>query len=604
MATSSTFGCGVCDSQHITKVAEHWCPECEEGLCPNCLIFHNSSKLSRGHGVISIENYKQLPPYITSIRQQCPDHDRKYKLYCPNHEVPCCPFCITTSHSKCNGLQVLEVVVRTSELSSQYEDMKQSLRDIQKQHRKKKRLTVKVILRVFRNKEINSSVKSKQVRQQINSHLDKLEEQAIENLKSTEDKVKHQIETLLSKLSNSNEEAEELGNIISAMSRYASDLQRFLGRKEIELKVAKSEEYISSLVEDGSLQQVTMNCSIDSNVSGILSSMSSLCTILTETTGANFYVTQRERRYLYNGCTINQSGKMAFVDFTHNKRLIILNADGTADGELKFQRPYDVASIANRKVVIIQDKVIQIIDLSSKQVEKTIDVINIAASGISYEHNKLVYCESGKDILMLKLTGDNPKNVIVKDSNIKYWNYIASFQKYIYHTNMNNNTISCYNVSGEKMWEFKDEIVVLSPRSVAVDKFSNIYVASFNNKSIVVLSPDGTQSRTLISKLQSWAIDIDRERNMLMVAEYPVRYSMATSSTSQTSIHDINVHLGQTLTLPNGRRDTCITRCTINQSGKSIFADFTDNKRLIFLNADGSVDGEIHLAAPYEFYIY
>jgi hypothetical protein len=25
--------CGICESQHITKCADHWCPECEEGLC-------------------------------------------------------------------------------------------------------------------------------------------------------------------------------------------------------------------------------------------------------------------------------------------------------------------------------------------------------------------------------------------------------------------------------------------------------------------------------------------------------------------------------------------------------------------------------------------
>ncbi|CAC5388838.1 unnamed protein product [Mytilus coruscus] len=48
------------------------------------------------------------------------------------------------------------------------------------------------------------------------------------------------------------------------MTNYASDLQRFLGRNEIETEVAKSEKFISSLEEDGSLQQVTLNYSIDS----------------------------------------------------------------------------------------------------------------------------------------------------------------------------------------------------------------------------------------------------------------------------------------------------------------------------------------------------
>ncbi|CAG2233241.1 unnamed protein product [Mytilus edulis] len=464
MATSSTFICGVCDSQHITKYAQHWCPECEEGLCQNCLIFHNSSKLLRGHGVISIENYKQLPQYIRSIRQHCPDHDRKYQHYCPNHEIPCCPFCITTSHSKCNGLQVLEEVVKTSELSGQYDDMKQSLRDIGNNIERIKidrEENVKSILE--QRKKFQSEITL--VRQQINSHLDKLEEQAIENLKSTEDKVKHQIETLLSKLSTSSEEAKELGNIISAMSSYASDLQRFLGRKEIESKIAKSEEYISSLVKDGSLQQVTLNCSIDSNISGILSSISSLCTISTKTSKTNILLTNEKEK---------QAQIMTFP-------------------------PRAQTSIYDIKV------------------EKTFHVRNSLASGISYGNDIVLFCESGKGILMFKLTETNDPITVVNDSNTGNWDFIASFQNNIYQTNIN--TVTCYNVSGEKVWEFKDTTVIDSPRSVAVDQYSNVYVASIGNRRIVVISPDGLQSRTLISNVNSWGIDIDRERHMLMVTE-------------------------------------------------------------------------------------
>ena len=36
--------CGICESQHITKCAGHWCPECEEGLCSECQKHHSLSK--------------------------------------------------------------------------------------------------------------------------------------------------------------------------------------------------------------------------------------------------------------------------------------------------------------------------------------------------------------------------------------------------------------------------------------------------------------------------------------------------------------------------------------------------------------------------------
>jgi hypothetical protein len=51
----------ICEVQHITKDADQWCPECDEGLCSDCEKYHQTSKASRNHGVISIENYHKLP---------------------------------------------------------------------------------------------------------------------------------------------------------------------------------------------------------------------------------------------------------------------------------------------------------------------------------------------------------------------------------------------------------------------------------------------------------------------------------------------------------------------------------------------------------------
>jgi hypothetical protein len=36
MATSRNTLCGICEAQHITKYADQWCPECDEGLCSDC----------------------------------------------------------------------------------------------------------------------------------------------------------------------------------------------------------------------------------------------------------------------------------------------------------------------------------------------------------------------------------------------------------------------------------------------------------------------------------------------------------------------------------------------------------------------------------------
>jgi hypothetical protein len=72
----------------ITTYADHWCPECDEGLCSDCETHHNISKASRNHGVISIENYHKLPSSISEIGNRCEHHDMKYTLFCQFHDKP------------------------------------------------------------------------------------------------------------------------------------------------------------------------------------------------------------------------------------------------------------------------------------------------------------------------------------------------------------------------------------------------------------------------------------------------------------------------------------------------------------------------------------
>jgi hypothetical protein len=84
--------------QSITKYADQWCPECDEGLCSDCENHHKVSKSSRNHGVISIENFHKLPSFISEIGNHCEYHDMKYTHFCQHHDKACCPDCIYIFH--------------------------------------------------------------------------------------------------------------------------------------------------------------------------------------------------------------------------------------------------------------------------------------------------------------------------------------------------------------------------------------------------------------------------------------------------------------------------------------------------------------------------
>ncbi len=79
--------CGICDIRHISKPSEAWCPDCEEGICTECIQHHSLTKPSRNHITIPIEEYQKLPSYVLEIKENCDEYQEKFSLYCKEHGV-------------------------------------------------------------------------------------------------------------------------------------------------------------------------------------------------------------------------------------------------------------------------------------------------------------------------------------------------------------------------------------------------------------------------------------------------------------------------------------------------------------------------------------
>ncbi|XP_071171098.1 uncharacterized protein [Mytilus edulis] len=208
-------------------------------LCSDSVQQHHSaSKSSRNHGVISVDNYKQLPPSITNISQHCQQHDRKFQNYCPQHENVCCPLCIQSYHAECVGILSLENVIQTAKTSVLLESLDQNLKDIKLNIDRAVKDRKQNLFEIQKQKhKFNDEIKH--VRIKINNYLDYLEQQILQDLYAAETKVKSQTEDLLGKLAENAEKVNSMENDISTIKEYASDLQAFLGSKMIETELKK-----------------------------------------------------------------------------------------------------------------------------------------------------------------------------------------------------------------------------------------------------------------------------------------------------------------------------------------------------------------------------
>ena len=124
---------------------------------------------------------------------------------------------------------------------------------------------------------------------------------------------------------------------------------------------------------------------------------------------------------------------------------------------------------------------------------------------------------------MMKLSDDRV-TTLVKQSNLPYDSYIATCGDKLYQTTNSNNTVICYTIKGEKLWEYKDVSVLKDPWGVTVDNNSNVYVTSYSSSKVVVLEPDGIQGRQLISSEDvlngPTGLYFDKSKNCLVVTNY------------------------------------------------------------------------------------
>ncbi|CAG2187471.1 unnamed protein product [Mytilus edulis] len=469
MASASESYCGVCEAQDVVKAAAFWCPECNEGICTSREKHHRASRGTRKHGIVE---------------------DRR---------------------------QNLEII-------------KQQRQGFQKDIKK--------------------------CRAKINIHLDKLEQEIQQDLQAAEQKVMSQINRFVQKVSDHEKTIDELQNNIALTKRFATDLQTFFGGKIFEAKIQEEEKFMTSLIEDSGLQQIHLQYKLDNKMSDILSmtkigeiSVTTKPSTISMTTDREkqaqkriptisktindinltllkqFEISKGENGIGITGCTIMPSGKIIFVDQS-NDRLVIHNDNGIFFCAIPVShRPLDVTCIDENTVAVTHNAepyYIEIINIVNRKTVRQIKTSN-QCYGITNEKGRLLYYERGRGIQTQDVNSGSTVTTVVKvDEGV--WNYVATSNDRIYHTINKTNSVTCYTVTGQKVWEYKDVSFVDSVHGVTVDNDSNVFVVSYWNNSIVVLSPDGKHVRRLLTNENGiqdpFGIHFDKGRNILMVTNY------------------------------------------------------------------------------------
>ncbi|CAC5393332.1 unnamed protein product [Mytilus coruscus] len=202
-----------------------------------------------------------------------------------------------------------------------------------------------------------------------------------------------------------------------------------------------------------------------------------------------------------------------------SERLHIYNMYGSYNRELKlFNRPQCIAVINDDDVVVSYDqKFVEIINISTEQVKNKI-VTRGYSCNISYQNGLMYVVIDYHTIDVMNLTGE-----IIRSFHCPLKSSLQCLSPDTYSLFLTypfDYALYCCDLNGSNRWNCTFDSKI-KPRHVTTDKNGNVYIVCYESNNVIVVSPDGTHYKELITDKEGLQIPTiiyyDKSNDCLLV---------------------------------------------------------------------------------------
>ncbi|XP_052106570.1 uncharacterized protein LOC127739054 [Mytilus californianus] len=547
MASSFTHFCTICNDDQISKIAVTWCTECGVFLCEDCEKPHRRLNLSKNHKTILTEDYDELPTFITKISIQCKDHKKMFELYCSFHACPCCVQCITDKHQKCQDMKPLSDIIKQFKSSASVENLETDLNDV-KENLIKSVEYLKTRISTNNIQKTKAVEKIRYMRKSIDKYLNQLELTLLDELEYKYSKLKSNMNTLVQQMELRANQIDQMQSKLTDLIQYATDLQIYICLIEIEKSSSRVANYFEDLEQGDDLSEKNLNMSISSDLQSILQDVKSFGDIAIKISPSTLQVkTIRKDQaqqlvpnipdveqikpfwmyamtipvsifpLLIKACVVLPDDKFIILD---NVQLLLFSNNVCFVRKIYTFRdiPLDVCFVKTNTVVVALGSAnkIALVDVAKNRIIKIVRLSH-NCDGVGVDDNMMIVSSDGKSTLI------NLNDMYCTILQGVRASHISLFKGHIYGIlEINNQSrVSCYKNNGEHIWTFM-HLEIDEPMGLTLDKNGFVYIASASNNSIVVLSPDGKRSSSILSEHDGIncpsSIDINKESGLMMVS--------------------------------------------------------------------------------------
>ncbi|KAL4230279.1 hypothetical protein ACF0H5_010664 [Mactra antiquata] len=178
--------CDPCKFENADSKAQGFCRVCREYLCEKCEAFHRKFQSTRSHKIV---HGVLMPKPVKKSLTVCEYHkNNPVEFYCKEHDDVICAHCKDIKHKICSGVAAIKFFANTEVKNEEMNDVNSTLKTAVEDFKNILELREHDIADF--NEEIEKcKLAIKDIRQEFNSKLDKLEnelEKKVEKIHNTE----------------------------------------------------------------------------------------------------------------------------------------------------------------------------------------------------------------------------------------------------------------------------------------------------------------------------------------------------------------------------------------------------------------------------------
>ncbi|VDI37516.1 Hypothetical predicted protein [Mytilus galloprovincialis] len=549
MASSVNNFCTICHDDGISNRAVTWCTECEILFCEYCAKHHSKSRLYENHETMPSEDYHKLPSFIQEISSQCRDHKKKFERYCSVHASLCCVQCIADEHQKCQDIKPLSDILKQVKSSASVQLFEKDLKDV-KENLDTTIKYMKTRISTIYKQKTKAVEEVRYMRKSINDYLNKLEQDILNDLESKHSKLKLDMATLVQQMEQRAGQINQMQSQFTIMMQCATELQMYIGLREIEKTTSQTAKYIEDLERGDNFIEKNLKVNISSALQSLLRDVKSFGDVDINTTSSTLEI-KAGRKYQAQkliskvpgieeikpslltrltipenarslhifACLILSDGKLAILDHQKNQLLLFSNDGIFIRIVVTFtHKPEDVCFVRHSTVAVTLETVNQtrLVNIEKNKIIRTIKLSNVC-SGVVSDGEILVISSIIRPSTRVNLI--NMSQTILE--GMEKVCHISLFKGNLYGTIMSEDIVCCHDSTGEPLWTFNHQDID-TPLAITLDKHGFVYVASYGNNSVVVVSPDGKTCKTILSEDDGItlpvALDINKKTGMMIVS--------------------------------------------------------------------------------------